>query len=453
MVATCPDRAGNGLRKNRWITVTDRFKQDIAELRNPAFEKLRWDKIPDVELKGFEEPMTLWRVGSPAAPLEAEKGARGWLAWFKRHPIISLFGVAVVVAVLIAIFLTHVTVIVIVGPASEKIYVDGRLAARDAQGMVKVKPGVRSFEARLEGYRTNTTNVTIAPASPMTVNLGTLEPLPAVVTVNVTPANANILVDGQPAKLIAEGKVEVLPGRTTFEARLNGYESSRLLTTNVVRGSPLTVDLGTLIPLPVAAVTIMVVPAAAEIYVDGLLEARSAQGTVQVKTGARTFAARLEGYSTNITNVTVAPARPTTVNLGTLEPLPVAVTVTVVPAAAEIYADGLLTTRSAQGTVQVKPGARTFAARLEGYSTKATNVPIAPARPTTVNLGTLEPLPVVVAVNVTPATANILVDGQPAQRIAKGKVEVLPGHRTFEARLNGYESSRPLATNVAPEGR
>jgi len=288
-----------------------------------------------------------------------------------------------------------------VAPTNAEICMDGHRVTPDGQGVAQVAPGTRTIEARLAGYETNTTNVTVQSGTPMTVNLGTLQPLPVAVTVRVAPANAEIYVDGQRATLDRQGVAMVEPGTRTIEARLAGYESK---TTNVVVqvGTPTVVALGALRVLPVA-VTASVAPTNAEIYVDNQRVSRDRQGLLQVQPGTRTIEARLAGYETKTTTVVVQIGTPTRVDLGTLGVLPVPVTVSVAPTNAEIYVDKQRVTRDRQGALLVQPGTRRIEAQLGGFQPKGTNVKVQVGMPARLDLGTLLPQPVAATVKVGPA--------------------------------------------------
>lgn len=46
------------------VMVSERVRQDVDERGDPRMSNLQWTAVPDVVLKGFEKPVTLWAVGN-----------------------------------------------------------------------------------------------------------------------------------------------------------------------------------------------------------------------------------------------------------------------------------------------------------------------------------------------------------------------------------------------------
>jgi class 3 adenylate cyclase len=50
------------------VIVSSRIKQDITDRAEPWSNSLQWTELPNVTLKGFPQPETLWAVETAAKP-------------------------------------------------------------------------------------------------------------------------------------------------------------------------------------------------------------------------------------------------------------------------------------------------------------------------------------------------------------------------------------------------
>jgi formylglycine-generating enzyme required for sulfatase activity len=126
-----------------------------------------------------------------------------------------------------------------------------------------------------------------------------------------------------------------------------------------------------------------------------------------------------------------------TVDLGALDPLPVAVTVNVRPSNAAVFVNGSEVRPEARGKIRLLPGQWTFAARMSGYATNTTSVTVAPGKPVTVNLVVVE-LPGLVWVE--PGTFTM---GSPATELGRFSGE---GPQTVVTITKGFFMGRQEVT-------
>jgi len=231
----------------------------------------------------------------------------------------------------------------------------------------------------------------------------------------VFPANTRILIDNnQKVPLDAEGKGMVrLPfGRHTYTATAIGYADERgevVIDKDRTRTSK-TIALQSVM----SQVTVSCPTPGAQIYVNDQLRGAS-PWSGQLSAGNYLFEARLNGYRTGKTSLTLAERDNRQITLPALTPITGTLDVSYQPLNAEVWIDGSKAGTSPDIFRKLIVGRHQVELRAEGYKTHSTSVTISEGKTTQLN-GQLEKKD-----EMTPAQMNTMGDNYYYGRNGKEK--------------------------------
>lgn len=243
-----------------------------------------------------------------------------------------------------------------------------------------------------DGYETHTESFVITENKILNITLTPVQSNDIMITVNCTPADAQVLINGIERKVITVQKDSVV----TIKALKEGYQTFNLTKTY---SKSTTVNIS-LVEIPVEeniTITVNPNPVAADVYIDGIL------GAVQeVKKGTHTILVTRNGF--NDWRLTDNFTADRTIDVR----LTVQLTVNVTPSDAIVTIDG-----NTSKSMAVYPGRHYIVASKQGYITETRTVDC----PThiTVNID-LEEESVIETATVKVVTtqnfANVLINGE-----------------------------------------
>lgn len=229
--------------------------------------------------------------------------------------------------------------------------------------------------------------------------------------INTTPPGAQIFLDGSFIG-VSPIQIEVQPGQHTVLATMPGYSAAQQSFT-VAPGETKTINL--VLNPEQATLKVYSSPAGASIYVNGQYRgvAPSAGLTLTLTPGTYTVEARLSGYQSSSTTVTLNPGETRTITL-TLVPRKATLNIFTNPVGASIYVNGnyIGTTRTTGLSVQVDPGTHTIIATMSGYQDTTVTVNVGSGETKRVDI-TLPPIirTGFLIIYTNPTNASVYVDG------------------------------------------
>lgn len=321
----------------------------------------------------------------------------------------------------------EVTLKVVSTPAGAQVSVDGTAVGK-TPFTGKVEPGEHSVELTLDGYeRTGKTASCLAQRDCL-VSLA-LKEAPITVSLSSTPIGATATVDGKPVGLTPVD-VDLALGKHQLTLALQGHQGVQT-TLTVSRKGPR--DFTFPLSAPRFQLAVQSTPPGATVRLDG--EAVGVTPwTGRTASGPHALELALPGYASATQDVSVLPRPGPTRVAVKLVPVPTALVLTVEPKAARVLLDGKGVVATG-APLPVKPGPHAIAVECPGYETQKLQVDVARGQ-TVARAVTLSPLEVELLIHVTPADAEVRLDG--AVVTVAAPLRVLPGTHQVEARRAGY---------------
>ncbi len=253
---------------------------------------------------------------------------------------------------------------------------------------IELKQGEYLLDAQLDGFKTITQKVLLAPGEEKNITLNLPEPPPTGrLYVDAVPAETRIrILDIRPK---FEQGMQLEEGEYTIDAQLNGYQTE-------IRKVRIRPDEDTRISLQLAQAEetgrlfVETEPAGATVRVLDI-RPRFAQGMELVQ-GEYTIDAQLDGYRTEIQKVSVLPGKDNKIRLNLAKaPEKGKLFVTTEPSGARVR---ILHIKPVfhQG-IELVPGSYTIDAQLDGHATAVQKITIAPSRETHIALTLAQTLP------------------------------------------------------------
>ncbi|MBX7100569.1 MAG: PEGA domain-containing protein, partial [Myxococcaceae bacterium] len=334
-----------------------------------------------------------------------------------------------------------VTLKVVSTPAGAQVSVDGSTVGK-TPFTGKVEPGEHSVELTLDGYeRTGKTASCVAQRDCL-VSLA-LKEAPITVSLSSTPIGATATVDGKPVGLTPVD-VDLSPGKHALSLALQGHQGVQTTLTVSRKGKR---DFNFPLSAPRFQLAVQSSPPGAQLRLDG-----EAVGVTpwsgRTASGPHTLELSLVGFATATQDVTVLPRPLPTRAAVKLTPVPTALALSVEPKDARVLLDGKGVVANG-GALPVKPGAHALEVELAGYEVQKLKVDV-PKGETVSRAVTLTPLKVELVIHVTPADAEVRLDG--AVVVVTVPLQVVPGTHQVEARRQGYTTVQH-AVEVKPGTR
>ncbi|ASJ03497.1 hypothetical protein A3L09_09605 [Thermococcus profundus] len=296
-----------------------------------------------------------------------------------------------------------------------------------------LKPGSYTVKLSLEGYANITKNLTLGPGENKTLNFN-LTPLPSLgyLTINSTPANATVYLDGDYIGTTPLENYPLPPGNHTITIVKRGYENYTE-TIQVEGNTPLFVNV-TLKPLT-ATVKVLSTPIGAEVYLDGESIGKT-PGNFTIPSGSHTITLHLDGYLNYTTAVTVSPGETKVVN-ATLIPIPAKLSINSTPSGASVYINGSYKGETPL-TLNLTPGVYNVTISKQGYDNYTTTITLNPGENRRIK-AKLTHLTGYITVYTTPGNATVYIDGKEVGKTPLIKYNITPGKHRLTIKLNGYK--------------
>ncbi|HBT38837.1 MAG: PEGA domain protein [Thermotoga sp. 50_1627] len=295
-------------------------------------------------------------------------------------------------------------------PTGAHVYVDGKYIGR-TPARVQLDEG-QHFATFYWQDQVRTETFVVMAGTTVVVTANFIQK--TILNINTTPSGAQIFLDGSFVG-VSPLQIEVQPGQHTVLATMPGYSAAQQ-SFSISPGETKTINL--VLSPEEATLKVYSIPAGASIYVNGQYRgvAPSSGLTLKLPPGSYSVEARMSGYHSSSTTVTLNPGETRTITL-TLVPIVRKGTLNIFtnPVGASIYVDGnyVGTTRSTGLSVQVDPGTHTIIATLDGYQDTSVTVNVGSGETKRVDI-TLPPIirTGFLLIYTTPANASIYVDGR-----------------------------------------
>jgi len=333
--------------------------------------------------------------------------------------IYAAIGVALLLFVLAMLFLfTARAVIVTVTPEPEQVEVSGGLVIRWGERYL-MRPGEYRVQAAKARYHDLDATFTVGAEATQT-HAFEMALLPGRLVVRSTPEVADVAIDGAPKATLPAEFIELEKGTYELKVTAARHEDHTQHIEIIGGGDELLVEVA-LTPAW-APVSFSSTPVGATIEVDGKDEGKT-PATVELGAGERQVIVRAPGFKPWSRTLTAVSDVPQTVPPITLAPADGQVQVTSDPSGAAVSVGGTFRGNTPL-TISLAPNrAHALRASLDGHSVGQQSVTVKPEGRESLNFE-LTPILGAVRFDITPADAEVLVDGKPVE--VAGRTVQLP---------------------------
>ncbi len=373
---------------------------------------------------------------------------RGLGSSFSRWLVLAILAAAFAVLGAGAWFVfTARQVTIRIEPVPEQLEIRGGLPAVRVGGDYLLRPGSYVIEARRRCFQALKETLTVGREKRQKAAFE-LQPLPGHVRLDFQPTDGSrvdledlqVFIDGQAANLSPHGELSLQPGKRKLEIRSPGYLS--LTAVLDVEGCDRRQTAPIRLEPDRAQVRLDSSPSGAAVTIDGR-PAGQTPLTASLKSGRHRLEVRAPGYQTWRTDLDVAAGKPVDLATVNLRPAPARVHLRSDPPGASV----LVAERFAGSTpvvLSLAPGKEhTIRLSKAGYERAVRRFKLARGEEKKVTIK-LTASRGVVELSVTPAEAELLVDGKPMGKVS-AKVHLTAGSHRLEIRKKGY---LPFQTTV-----
>lgn len=303
-------------------------------------------------------------------------------------------------------------------------------------GRFLVRPGRYELEVVAEGYHPYASSIEVGRDASQRVDV-VLRPLPGLLTIDVTPAEARVIIDGEVVGSAPVENLDVEAGDHTL--RIEAPRHRVLEQALSVTGRRIQQRLDLALEPAWAEVSVGTAPAAASVLVDGE-HVGTTPAIVEVLEGERSLRVELTGYAPQVRELTIEAG--VAVDLGTLALTPASgvLSLSSNPAGANVAVDGEFAGQTPL-EIELAPGTdHRISLSRAGYRREsvALRMEAGGRESRTVRL---QPMLGDVLVKVTPADAEVLVNGRSVGRGTQA-LSLPAVQQRLEIRLEGYETLR-----------
>jgi hypothetical protein len=399
-------------------------------------------------------------LAEPAGPLRHRPDRRRWQLAVALAVVIALIG-GIAAFVLPSGHPQATGILALrVSPRGAILILDGQPLGPAADFRREVPAGSHELEISAAGYRSRRETVTVPAGGQQSLEIALSRlprPTTGVLRLRASPPEAVLDLDGQPAGPAANFRREVAAGPHEIEISAAGYQSRRQ-TVTVPAGGQESVQVAlSRLPQPTTGVLrLRVSPPEAVVTLDGLPAGPAANFRQEVSAGPHELEISAEGYQSQRETVTVPAGGQQDLEVA-LSRLPQPTTgvlrLRVSPPEAVVTLDGQPAGSAADFRREVPAGPHELEISAEGYRSQqqTVTVPAGGEQDLEVALRRLpRPTTGVLALRVSPPTAVLTLDGQPAGSAANFRQEVAAGPHELEISAEGYQTRR--ATVTVPAG-
>jgi len=318
--------------------------------------------------------------------------------------------------------------------------IDGKkIEVRNGAFSAEVPLGAHSVSAEARAYRPYRKDLALKAEEEASLEI-ILEPKPARLAFKVTPADADILIDGAAVQPGQSGVAEVSPGRHQVVVSREDYEQ---YSEELEAGPDTDREIRAVLNIKFGAVFVSVTPASARVIVDGA-ELNRSDGVLQTSLppGRHTVSASAQDYEDYKAEVTVAPGKTAAVSIA-LKPSKGGLAGKVIPANSDVAVDGVPVVTAQGGRYELAslaPGEHTLTVSRKNFETFLAK-PVITAGQTLELDVKLIPSKGGLKLRVQPGNASVSVGGIPAQlKEGEGLTALAPGKYLVTVQAAGYEA-------------
>ena len=338
-----------------------------------------------------------------------------------------LFGLAM------GFLFTARAVTVSVTPAPEHLEVSGGLVLRWGERYL-MPAGEYRVQAQKARYHDLDARFTVGP-EPSQTHTFEMALLPGRLVVHSTPEAAEVAIDGTAKATLPVAFIALEQG--TYELRVSAARHEDHTQTIEITGGGDELRANVARTPAWAPVSLSSTPPGATIEVDGKAEAKT-PATVDMGAGERQVTLSAPGFKPWTRTLTVVADVPQTVPPVTLEPADGQVAVTSEPSGAAVRVGGTFRGNTPLTLSLTANQAHTVKVSLEGHSAAEQRVTLAPEGRESLRFE-LTPVLGAVRFEITPADAEVLIDGKPVQ--VSGRTLRLPARsHQLQVRKAGHVS-------------
>lgn len=317
-------------------------------------------------------------------------------------------------------------------PKADSLSVTGGLSVKVGSRFL-IRQGDITVQATALGYRDFTGHLTVTDQSAQTFSI-VMEPLPGLLDLDTgTVTGADVFIDGKQVGTTPIQKLEVAEGERQIRIKSARYED--LNTSVVIKGRAQQQSLSLQLVPAWADIAFSTAPAGATVTIDGV-EAGKTPFTAQLLQGNHEVAMKLPAHKVWMKNISVIARENKELDLVKLEPANGLVMMRSTPAGAGVTVDGVYKGLTPIEVTVAPNSAHQVSFFLNGYKEAKQQVRINAAEEGAVSV-TLEPLLSSVNLKVTPADAEVFVNGVSKGR-ANQAIQLLAASQTIEIRKDGY---------------
>jgi len=325
-------------------------------------------------------------------------------------------------------------------PAKATIYLDGKKVATTPDTIRSIAPGTHEIEVRLKGHEKWKKSVK--------VNVGKEKVLTALlqiktgsVTIESTPAKADIYIDGEkvgktPANLKSIGR-----GTHEVEVRMEGYEVWR---EKVIIEENIEKTITAALQIKTGSVIIESTPSKADIYLDGEEVGKTPASLESIVPGKHNLEIRMDGYEIWSESVIVEEEIGKTITAA-LQIKTGTIIVESTPPNASIFLDDEEVGRTPASLKSIVPGRHEMEVRMDGYEIWSESLDIEAETETTLT-AVLDARTGSIKIESEPTEAKIYLDGEETGTTPDTLGPITIGTHSVEIRMDGYEVWSDTAT-------
>jgi formylglycine-generating enzyme required for sulfatase activity len=368
----------------------------------------------------------------------------------RRNPLLIVAVVAAALFLLAMGFLltARSVEIAVLAAAPPSVAIDG-FAVPFGQRYL-MRPGAYELTVTAPGYRPHEATLTVSRADTQRVEVD-LEPLPGRVRFDGLPAGSAVFVDNERRGETPLPPLELAAGEHLLRVEAPRYRPLQQTIAVEGRGIEQTIALA---PEPAwAGITVASEPTDAAIFLgDADAAVARTPATIEVLEGERTLLLRAPGFAERTVPLTVVAGEPRDLGTLTLTPAAGVLELSSRPAGANVTVDGEFRGRTPL-TVELAPEeAHALLLALPGYRQYRDSVSLA-AGESAGRAVTLEPRLGEVVFEISPADAELSIDGEPVGPgsrtvtlpTVEHRVEISrPGHATVSRRVTPREGLAQL---------
>jgi uncharacterized protein YegP (UPF0339 family) len=339
-----------------------------------------------------------------------------------------------------------------VSPADAVLTLDGNTVGPAADFRREIAAGNHEVEISADGYQTQSQTLTVPAGGEESVQLALtrLPPPKGILAVQVSPDSAVLAIDGKKIGPAAAFRQEIAAGNHEVEISAEGYQSQRQ-TVAVPAGGEKSAQFALVrLPPPKGILALQVSPETAVLTIDGKQAGSAAAFRREISAGDHEVVISADAYQSQRQTVKVPAGgeKRVQVALARLPPPMGILALQVSPETAVLTIDGKQAGPAAAFRQEISAGDHEVVISADGYQRQRQTVTVPAGGEKSVQVALARPPPPmgILALQVSPETAVLTIDGKQAGSAAAFRQEISAGNHELEISAEGYQSRREAIT-------